>query len=696
MPELVPNTWLLDFLRNKAPFNDDQKYDKEELNGLPWGCGTAMATRYKNGKKPWDEGCKVTPLIGGYETMEEIKKAFETVIKYAESLPPNTPPDQKGYVYIAGWRLNAFRDMFYKGDPSKKTPPEWEYPTYMNEEKDYQNPFKILRSLIYAGVQVRVLLWYPAFASHMVGFKAHREDHLNLAQEVQSWNLSTYTKLYTPYPVAGIDPIGVLGLDLRLEDLTGSHHQKLIIIRNNAINVAFCGGVDLAYTRRDAPDSTNLYDPVIPKFLGGDWQSGDNISDLSPAGREIKQGADLPINVYGNTGQIWHDQHLKLEGPIVATLEENFRERWIDSGRFFSLEKDMAVRGKQVIFSAKEAIDEASKTVKPLKNVTSVGPAGDSIIQMWRTIPLRKRKGDLFKLGEFTAMSGISNVCKKSRQLIWIFDQYFWSRPLARLLNKQLKENPTLHVIIILPPFADADKVRVAQHRARKVALNDLVADPSNSGVADRVAVYNLWHPVKKMGIYCHAKTQMYDDSLLVCGSVNLNRRSFTSDTELACAVLDTNVVRKHRKRLWKLLFPNVRWIEDELALTLDFNSENGDAGKTFFDYFNIAASWPNSYVIKDGWRCKYGKPIVLQTPDKGVERYQDNIEDDPDLDVLLQTEASGGIAAQIAIDHSIYDTLLDPSSIDPAIESGCNSLDVIVEKLEKPAENGKFRWRKP
>ena len=147
--------------------------------------------------------------------------------------------------------------------------------------------------------------------------------------------------------------------------------------------------------------------------------------------------------------------------------------------------------------------------------------------------------------GEFTVMAGVANACQAAEELIWIFDQYFFSRPLARLLNHRIKNDrkKKLCVILVLPPYADDHAHE--EHHARKLALDDLTAGLElDSGKFERVGVYDLWHPSRiPGGIYCHAKAQLYDRSLLVCGSANLNRRSFTSDTELDCAVLDEDLV---------------------------------------------------------------------------------------------------------------------------------------------------------
>jgi phosphatidylserine/phosphatidylglycerophosphate/cardiolipin synthase-like enzyme len=54
----------------------------------------------------------------------------------------------------------------------------------------------------------------------------------------------------------------------------------------------------------------------------------------------------------------------------------------------------------------------------------------------------------------------------------------------------------------------------------------------------DRVGVFDLEN-AQGTPIYVHAKVCVVDDVWLTCGSDNFNRRSWTSDSELTCAVVD-------------------------------------------------------------------------------------------------------------------------------------------------------------
>jgi phosphatidylserine/phosphatidylglycerophosphate/cardiolipin synthase-like enzyme len=64
------------------------------------------------------------------------------------------------------------------------------------------------------------------------------------------------------------------------------------------------------------------------------------------------------------------------------------------------------------------------------------------------------------------------------------------------------------------------------------------------------VAVYNLENE-DGVPIYVHAKVCIVDDEWLTCGSDNFNRRSWTSDSELTCAVDSPELARAVRSELW-------------------------------------------------------------------------------------------------------------------------------------------------
>jgi phosphatidylserine/phosphatidylglycerophosphate/cardiolipin synthase-like enzyme len=602
-----PNDWFLRFA-NPSGAGDPN------LAGLPWGAGTEYASRAAaNRPVPYDDGNRVEPLIGGYWAMSEIRDALVTCLAAARA--QKKPPGQNGLVYLAGWRCNPLRDLSVGNSWGTSPWMSGITPIAKADHRD-ETVLGLLVALIGAGVMVRVMVWMPTLEEDF-GVKGHGPEHVFLATAIRAANDAAKKNTSDP-------DIGVCCLDMRVTPAAipvGTHHQKMCVIRyaDDTPPVAFVGGVDLAYTRRDAPH--NPSDPGVERspsqWFDGDWQSGESkpaagthppqgiptpgdgwpLGDptaalpVGPALRKLptpsdRMPSDLNERAYGVTGQRWHDQHLKLHGPIVATVQQQFCERWSDAGYVGELPRELQVcqwlasQGEvwfssAQAFSARDEVSLDNNTIATLPPVAPVAPVstadgGTSQVQMWRTIPARPRgtapqgKPQLFAHGEFTVMAGMARAMGRATKIAFICDQYFWSIPAARLLNLQVRSEPDLAVIIILPPHADAtDDWKVnqasAQHHARRLALANLSVGMT-AEERGRVGVFNAWDPVSGNGVYVHAKSHVYDGELLVCGSANINRRSLTGDSELALAVYDPPVVTAHLRALWKLFSGRAPW----------------------------------------------------------------------------------------------------------------------------------------
>src|SRR4029450_2480171 len=101
----------------------------------------------------------------------------------------------------------------------------------------------------------------------------------------------------------------------------------------------------------------------------------------------------------------------------------------------------------------------------------------------------------------------------RARRLIYLEDQYLWSEDVAQALADAPRPSPGLRA------------------GGRGAPL-------PRPGGADRVAVYGLENG-RGTPIYVHAKVCVIDDVWAAVGSDNLNRRSWTHDSELSAAVLD-------------------------------------------------------------------------------------------------------------------------------------------------------------
>jgi phosphatidylserine/phosphatidylglycerophosphate/cardiolipin synthase-like enzyme len=146
--------------------------------------------------------------------------------------------------------------------------------------------------------------------------------------------------------------------------------------------------------------------------------------------------------------------------------------------------------------------------------------------------------------GEHSVARGYLKAFARARSLIYVEDQYLWSSAVTEGIREALERAPELRVIAVVPRYPDQDG-RISGPPARYAQLEALRLLES-----DRVAVYDLENEAG-VPIYVHAKVCVVDDQWLTCGSDNFNRRSWTSDSELTCAVDSPDLARSLRHELW-------------------------------------------------------------------------------------------------------------------------------------------------
>jgi phosphatidylserine/phosphatidylglycerophosphate/cardiolipin synthase-like enzyme len=169
------------------------------------------------------------------------------------------------------------------------------------------------------------------------------------------------------------------------------------------------------------------------------------------------------------------------------------------------------------------------------------GPAGSPgfgghAVQVLRTYPSRRPRYPFAPNGERSVARAFAKAIERARTLIYVEDQYFWSAEIAELLANALRRHQGLQLIGVVPRYPDKDgrlsglPGRLAQTRA--------IATVQAAG-GNRVGIYDLENEVGT-AIYVHAKVCVIDDVWASVGSDNLNRRSWTHDSELSCAVIDS------------------------------------------------------------------------------------------------------------------------------------------------------------
>ncbi|MDH6461409.1 phosphatidylserine/phosphatidylglycerophosphate/cardiolipin synthase-like enzyme [Micromonospora sp. A200] len=279
----------------------------------------------------------------------------------------------------------------------------------------------------------------------------------------------------------------------------GSHHQKLVVLRHPGAperDIAFAGGIDLCHSRRD--DAAHRGDPQSVQ--------------MSP-----RYGPHPP----------WHDVQLAVRGPVVGALDTTFRERWTDP---------MPLDSENPLAYLRDRLRGADLSPDPLpEQPADPPPCGPHRIQVLRTYPAVRPRYSFAPDGERTVARGYTKAVRRARRLIYLEDQYLWSTEVAELFADALRDNPDLHLVAVVPRYPDVDgRLALPPNmvgREQALSLCDKAAP-------DRVHVFDLENREGEP-VYVHAKVCVVDDVWASVGSDNFNRRSWTHDSELSCAVLD-------------------------------------------------------------------------------------------------------------------------------------------------------------
>jgi phosphatidylserine/phosphatidylglycerophosphate/cardiolipin synthase-like enzyme len=334
---------------------------------------------------------------------------------------------------------------------------------------------RVFADLARRGVHVRGLLW----RSHP------RQAHFSEQQN---------TKLVLEINESG----GEVLLDERVRR-GGSHHQKLVVVRREAgpdDDVAFVGGIDLCHGRND--DARHEGDPQVV--------------DLDPR--------------YGDRPP-WHDIQVRLQGPAVGDVAHTFRERWDDPTPFDH---------RNPVRIVLRHVTRQPRRPDPLPPVRhDPAPAGPHSVQIIRTYPVKRPAYPFAPHGERSIGRAYRKALRRARRLVYVEDQYLWSEEWADAMADALRREPELHLIAVVPRFAERGG-RVSAN-AENIGRARVIDSLRRAG-GDRVGLYDLEN-VHGTPIYVHAKVCVVDDVWMEVGSDNLNRRSWTHDSELSCSILD-------------------------------------------------------------------------------------------------------------------------------------------------------------
>jgi len=279
----------------------------------------------------------------------------------------------------------------------------------------------------------------------------------------------------------------------------GAHHQKFVVLRHPGrpeLDVAFLGGIDVAHSRRD--DADHHGDPQHMPFAT--WYGGE---------------------------AAWHDVQIAVRGPAVRDVEEVFRERWADPASL--------TRGPWRLIQHR--LDGPERGADPLPDpLPDPAATGTCAVQLLRTYPNRRPGYPFAPFGERSIARGYAKALGRAQRLVYLEDQYLWSTSIARVFAQALRRSPGLHLVVVVPRFPDQ-----AAEQTFPVALHGhtQALDIVREAGGDRVLICDLESPAG-LPVYVHSKVCVVDDVWATVGSDNFNRRSWTHDSELTAAVVDS------------------------------------------------------------------------------------------------------------------------------------------------------------
>lgn len=349
---------------------------------------------------------------------------------------------------------------------------------------------EVLCRAVGRGVDVRGLFWHSRVAA--VG--GAEGDNLSLGERLQE---------------RGAEVL----LDLRVRS-AGSHHQKFVVIRHRddpSRDVAYVGGIDLCHSRRD--DAEHAGDPQVFEIA----------------------------DEYGETPG-WHDVQAAVTGPAVFDVETVFRERWEDPTPL--------TRSPLGWLDRIRGVDLQPSPLPPQADPPPSPEGGGHLVQLLRTYPRLgvTRHYAFARQGERSVALGITRAVERAEHLVHVEDQYLWSPRVGRLFAAALRDRPDLRVVAVVPRFTDLTGMlgRTPQQLGRHRALA-----PMLEAAPERVGVYGIENAAG-LPVYVHAKVCLVDDAWASIGSANLNRRSWTHDSELTVAAVDPDgtLVADLRRRL--------------------------------------------------------------------------------------------------------------------------------------------------
>ncbi|HEX8732636.1 MAG TPA: phosphatidylserine/phosphatidylglycerophosphate/cardiolipin synthase family protein [Ktedonobacterales bacterium] len=346
------------------------------------------------------------------------------------------------------------------------------------------------------GVKVGVLLWdSPSLGVHITNDPPEQK---RLLEEV------------------GVDCL-LDNSSLKVTHLMEALHQKCAVVDSRT---AFVGGIDLTLQ------------------ADGDYDRWD--TRYHPA-ESPERGSARTVSTHP-----WHDAHLRIQGPVVADVQRNIVQRWME----------VAERR------------DGPQWPGGLPDETPAPLAHGAEAQVIRSIP--KATYAFAPDGIHTIREAYTRAVGAAQRFIYLESQYLWPESYhgidTLLWGGKSPEmiafldalgdalNRGVRVGIVLPDhpncgrrYSDAGLAHIRERASEGVAAGRLLALTLGADAASAEAPGGLYY----RPVYVHAKVGIVDDRWLTVGSANLNNRGFGADAELNLSLAAPDVAAELRLALW-------------------------------------------------------------------------------------------------------------------------------------------------
>ncbi len=305
--------------------------------------------------------------------------------------------------------------------------------------------------------------------------------------------------------------------------LIGSHHQKTITIDGR---VGYCGGMNLKENDWDTTGHAVFEPRRMPH-------------DSDPADRRAVAERRAPSKFAPR-----HDLTLRIEGPTVGDLDDNFTQRWARSVTQWRRRPAGWIGQLWRRVTGKRLPPDLGP---PLETSP---PAGDAWVQIVRTRPARR--GGLFSAppAEQGILDAYRRAIANARRAIYIENQYFRSPLIGEALAEALARNPRLRLIVVAWPINEGKKSWLDPSGYWTAHTQDLIRAVRPDFTLTRViaADPDAAGQLSHRPIDVHAKIMIIDDVWLTIGSANINDRGFKYEGEINAVVVDRR--EAHRLRV--------------------------------------------------------------------------------------------------------------------------------------------------